>query len=276
MEPGLYWRRYVENLRANYSGEPDEFFRSNGNTDHFDHSYGCIKKDTIAESLFDAYYTLHPLIPKQYRFLAEESRIGRPAVALFGGIPMSVSSLEFAYMASRIDGYLGQSSGIVDIGGGYGGLAAALAMLGHNIVIVDFPELHRIQAHYLRKRGRLPMVEFIRAGDDAMSADAYVSTRSLCEMDTWQAHYYRDMIERNCTRLFYSVNKKGAACNISSWQPNDGWRLIFEAPFPYKAKKHWREWEMIWEKKRVAGRIAPAWSGDEDRAGDARTAFERV
>ena len=252
MKPGSYWRPYIENLRANYQNYPADNFRSNGHTNHFDHAYGCVKRDTVAESLFDAYHTLYPMIPERYRFLARESRIGRPAIALFDSVPMSVSSLEFAYMVSRIDRYLYAPSRIVDIGGGYGGLAAALVPLGHNVAIVDFPELHRIQRHYLTMRGLARNVEFIVAGEDARAAEAYVSTRSLCEMDAWQARCYRNMIERNCARLFYSVNKPGAVCSADDWWLRTPWRPVFDAPFPYKAKKHWREREMVWVRDRGA------------------------
>ena len=84
------------------------------------------------------------------------------------------------------------------------------------------------------------------AGEDARAAEVYVSTRSLCEMDGWQARQYKGMIEQRCSNLFYSVNKRGAVCKMSDWQPGDGWRRVYDARFTYRALKPWRERETVW------------------------------
>ncbi len=138
--------------------------------------------------------------------LLRDSLIGEPPHILLGDVPVTMNSIEHAYMSYRIGEGLRVDSGggpmaIVEIGGGYGGLAWALCRRFevYRYVLIDHPVCLEIQKWFLGQalKGTVRF-EFMTPYEihKIVGADLAVNTRSFGEMDLAEVQEYIPHIER--------------------------------------------------------------------------------
>lgn len=94
----------------------------------------------------------------------------------------------YRLIGDRLDELFGPLDGmrVLEIGGGYGGMAAELARRGCQVGIVDLPEARALQRAYLASAG----VELAKLGDDPFQIGFSAYALSECRAD-FQTDYAR-------------------------------------------------------------------------------------
>jgi putative sugar O-methyltransferase len=207
------------------------------------------------------YEQLRERIPERYRAFLEESPIGNPPVLEVGGIRLTQSSLEYTYMLSHLDPYLESAEVIVDIGGGYGGLARLikLARPRARLLLLDLPEVNAIQTYFLAKAfpeakvlGLADVVQKERIDPRALDFDflpipgqllerlepasfeAAINTRSMMEMDLETVGFYLRGIQEKISEggVFYCVNRYEKKTRLKDYPFDARWRVAHSEPWP--------------------------------------------
>lgn len=184
-----------------------------------------------------------PLIPDSLKYLAEDTDRGLPERSTIDGILVTAASIEYAYMAYTMQPCIGVMADVVEIGGGFGGLARAVMKLKPDIryTIIDFPPLLEIQRYYLEG---IDGVKFLPAGSDpGRAVTFFVNTRGLGEMDLWQVEHYIKIIERRLVRFgaFYCVNRAHRITNLDSYPMDERWRRVIDRGWPLSRQGDMRE-----------------------------------
>lgn len=217
-------------------------------------------------SVKERFKKLQSVTPLDSIIELSECSIGEPAsFKLFTnrGVELDVdgNDLSLIYFATRIDAFWRAThketpTRILDIGGGYGGLAGKLAKLypSAKISLIDTPEGNLLQTFYLHKLFPDSDIaitsESLEApnGFDAKFSimpirqfgllfnyewDLIINTRSMQEMDPEDITLYFDLIQkklRHCG-LFYNANQltggaAGIPYHISRSPYDDNWALL--------------------------------------------------
>lgn len=163
----------------------------------------------------------------------EFPKVGNPCGVIFEGKIIPIESLRHAYRAEEIKNILSKQEKriIVEIGGGYGGLAYQLALklkkTDTKYILFDIPEVVAISSAFLlaalpenkiRLYGEMPLVGVnkdyeicifphysIESLEDN-SIDLFYNSCSFSEMDGASARQYLSVIERCCRRYFMHDN----------------------------------------------------------------------
>jgi putative sugar O-methyltransferase len=205
-----------------------------------------------------------------------EAEIGDPPARRFAdvSVPVDLHDLSMVHFAVRLERLLAEAppTRTLEIGGGYGALAAKLhrCFPSTRSVIVDLPETGAVQHYYLSRA--LPSArivgyaEFLDLGPKAALevadvmllppaaivdlpdgvADLAINIRSLPEMSRAYAAFYAGEIQRLLTAsgTFYCVNAlaktlSGETVALADLPFDHRWRLDGSEPVPWQ--KHIRE-----------------------------------
>lgn len=194
-----------------------------------------------------------------------EARIGNPRCATLDGMALNHADLRLVYNAFRLRDLLPAGDPlIVEIGGGYGGLAAKLKRLWPQatVLIFDLPEASAIQHWYLSEcfpdvriaSYETALAESVAAiaaarPDFALlpgwciedmagnSADVVINTRSLMEMNSDTVAFYFEHLQRILRPggLFYCVNRyskpvDGKPNRLKDYPFDGRWLPVVSAP----------------------------------------------
>lgn len=167
--------------------------------------------------------------------LVEEKPAGRPVTAKAGGHRATTSSIEFAYLATRLRPWLGDHT--LEIGAGYGGLARALLETkSHDYTIVDYGVVQQIQQYYLGDDDR---VNYLDPGDELPYANLYINTRSMFEMTLEQIEWYGEQMKGQAH--FFSMNRSKFH-DMDEWPLPQNWELVYDEPHPMRSAFRMRLW----------------------------------
>lgn len=235
MRPSTYWAPILEEMRR--TGEDIESFRQQKIYAHIDNSNAHHGRHlpSMQRRCDEAWELLKDEIG-DLRCLVEDSERGSPVRFPIPGTPYTgtLASIEYAWMCSRLRPAW-PFRRVVEIGGGYGGLAYAVlrAFPETRYTIVDFPELVRVQSYFLEDY--LDQVTFLRPGEDVLGAvDLFINTRSMMEMDLDQVRWYLGMIRNRIAEEghFYCLNRVAKVTRLSDYPFDPRWQKLSDRTFP--------------------------------------------
>lgn len=159
----------------------------------------------------------------------------------------SRAALDYAVMLSTmclLTAIVGQPKVVVEIGGGYGGLAVRGMQLWPKATWwdVDFEEMTKIASHYVHHcrdspkfrtldvDGSLPVTNFPKL---VSTADLVINTRSMMEMDLDEVNWYLGALQEwlRPGKLFYCLNRDKVT-RMGSWDWDDRWSCLWRQPWP--------------------------------------------
>ncbi len=265
-----YWRELLERGRQEHGGKAGFLdredlwtnFRNNVITKGLDNAN--VPEEALPRvhaKWRSLYERIADGIPGKFRPFLEESPIGNPRALEIDGVRVTQSSLEYTYMLSHLDPYLEGADVVVDVGGGYGGLArlVKLARPGARVVLLDLPETNAIQTYFLASAfpgakvlglsdvvrlddidaGKLDLDFLILPGQlfDRLSPGSFqavVNTRSMMEMDLETVGFYIRQIQEKLREggIFYCVNRYEKKTRLKDYPFDDRWRVSYSEPWP--------------------------------------------
>jgi putative sugar O-methyltransferase len=200
-----------------------------------------------------------------------EAKIGDPGAQRFADFPAPIDyhDLSQVFFASSLERALGGRPAwrILEIGGGYGALAAKLRRInaGSRLVLIDLPETLAVQHWYLvsampgarligyQEYCNLGVQSALEQADvlllppaaiaelPARIFDAAINIRSFAEMTTDYVRFYVSEIERTLKKngIFYYVNRlqkksSGDLIRIEDTPFDDNWCLDNAHPLPWQ------------------------------------------
>ncbi len=198
-----------------------------------------ILDENFKKQLHEFYISLKHKTGAEFIFQLCDSQIGSPQVMECEGHLLNLNELFLIYSTWQIGRYVKQLelpvSNIVEIGGGYGGMAAKMKMLfpEASVFIFDLPEVNAIQRYYISSFFPQAKIfgysEYLSAGkrltDDfydfvllpgwcidlipQYSADVIINCRSMMEMTYDIITNYFEHIHKNMKigGLFYCLNR---------------------------------------------------------------------
>lgn len=135
--------------------------------------------------------------------------IGNPPFIQYGGYKLTHSDITNLFNAWRISRYVDNPKHIIEIGGGFGCLAAMLKWIypRAKITLVDLKDSLAIQRYYLKESfGTLSDFSFKQDMED-IEGDLVINIRSMMEMTPEQIAYYFLKIQHSNIEWFYCVNR---------------------------------------------------------------------
>lgn len=166
------------------------------------------------------------------------------------GFASSRAALDYSVMLSTLSRFtdiVGHPKVVVEIGGGYGGLAVRGMQLWPDATWwdVDFEEMTQIATHYVHHCREWTRETFFRTNGPmpqyepevlALLADAdlVINTRSMMEMDLSEADEYIQAIQDclNPGALFYCLNRESKVTRMRDWAWDDRWATLWREPWP--------------------------------------------
>lgn len=207
-------------------------------------------------SLINLYHKLSEVVDLSILRSASESFAGNNYCLNYRGQRLSYRVMRYAYYASQIKNSIEFNKindGIVlDLGGGYGGLARTLKNYYRNstIIIIELPELCLLSYYYLKScfpekkigqfldfkdnsitRENIRKYDFVIIPPSFFdkienhSIDLSINTTSIGEMTQEMQKFYIQNIERT-SQFFYSVNR--AKKRIEKYNSNGFYDIKFE------------------------------------------------
>jgi putative sugar O-methyltransferase len=265
-----YWRELLSRGRQEHGGKEGILdredlwanFRNNVITKGLDNAN--VPEDALPRAR-EKWRTIHrqlsERVPKELHPFFEESPIGNPRVLEIDGLRVSQSSLEYTYMLSHLEPHLDSARVIVDIGGGYGGLARLikLARPRTRLVLLDLPEINAIQTYFLSTA--FPHARVLGLTDVAnldsidprsldfdflvlpgqlierlspSSFEGAINTRSMMEMDLDAVGFYLRQIQQKIAEggIFYCVNRYEKKTRLKDYPFDERWRVLYSEPWP--------------------------------------------
>ncbi len=202
--------------------------------------------DNAEYDIAKAWDKFRPLVLPEYERLLDDPGIGNPPLAIIDGRVCSFGSIEFAAMASIILPHMKWPGSewmdwapkyILEIGGGYGGLARALLMADPDIdyTIVDLPEVLECSRHYLRDFGT--RAHFITPSQFSFSGMRYnmaIQTRGFMEMSLDEVVFYMSRLQDGGGmgralypgRLFFTINRVEKETRLRDYPFDDKWQVL--------------------------------------------------
>lgn len=256
---GKFWGPYA---RQKEGVELTPRFRADGTTKHMDRTWGSVHREKNpcyknARHYFDAEFkhdskTFQRIVPQGFWMLAEEYPFGAPMTGKWLSTRASLTSLDFAYMVWRLEPWLSSAKSVLEIGGGFGGLAQT--MLRHNpsleITLVDLAPMLRIQEYYLRNTGFSGHVKFVENEvPEGARFDVVVAARMMCELDLSEVERHLRAVDGTIAGggVFYCVYHERCINSHKDW-PLPRWETLLDGQFPFETRKNWRE--KIWKRPR--------------------------
>jgi len=136
--------------------------------------------------------------------------VGNPPYVQYGGHKLTHSDVTNLFNAWRITRYVDDPKHIVEIGGGFGCLAAQLKRFYPKckFTMVDLEDSLKIQRYYLKESlDNLNDFTFQQDMEGIEQADLVINIRSMMEMTPEQIAYYLEKIQENDVEWFYCVNR---------------------------------------------------------------------
>ena len=265
-----YWRSLLSEGRQGEGGkgdfiERDELwldFRNNVITKGLDNAN--VPDDALArvhDKWKGIYTRLSETIPEKFLRYFQESPIGNPRALAIDGIELTQSSLEYTYMLTHLEPYLANVETVVDIGGGYGGLARLikLAYPEKKLVLLDLPEVNTIQTYFLGNA--FPDATVLGLRDvshqnviDPQEIDAdflvlpgqlierlrpssfqlAINTRSMMEMDLETVSFYVGHMQERIAAggAFFCVNRYEKKTRLKDYPFDAHWYVSYSEPWP--------------------------------------------
>jgi putative sugar O-methyltransferase len=265
-----YWRSLLSEGRQGEGGkgnfiERDELwldFRRNVITKGLDNANVPDERlPAIHEKWKRMYERLAGTVPDRFQRFLQESPIGNPRALEIDGIQITQSSIEYTYMLAHLDRYLAGVETVVDIGGGYGGLAR-LIKLAHpevKLVLFDLPEINTIQTYFLGNAFPdatvlglrdvahqnvidpreidvdflvLPgqLIDKLRPGSFQLA----INTRSMMEMDLETVSHYVGEIQDKLAvgGAFFCINRYEKKTRLKDYPFDERWYVSYSEPWP--------------------------------------------
>ena len=192
-----------------------------------------------ASLLINLYHKLSERVSLDILRMVSDSKVGENSCLIYRGQRINQRVMRYAYYASQIKKNTNlinnKKNLILDIGGGYGGLARLLKNIYHDstFIIIELPELCMLSAYFLKRNfinknigifsdfkdkskitsDDLRKYDFVILSQDFMQRfdnevfDLIINTTSLGEMTDEMQNYYLTNIERCSKKYFYSVNR---------------------------------------------------------------------
>jgi putative sugar O-methyltransferase len=258
-----YWGRVLDRKGA-FVGDAElwEAFRSNVVSEGLDNAnVPAHARARVERRCVELLARLEPRIPTELHHYFEESDVGRPQSFEIRGRRVSQSSLEYTYMLWRLAPLLRErpDARVVEIGGGFGGLARVLKseFPGLRYTIFDLPEANAIQTWFLGRsfpRARFRYLADVPAagpleldGSDFLllpgplaarlpdgRVDLFVNTRSMMEMDVATVAFYFEQLQRAVRPdgAFYCVNRHEKYTRLKDYPFDARWRARIFEPWP--------------------------------------------
>ena len=265
-----YWSDLLESGRQDYGGKGDFIaddelwanFRRNVITKGLDNANVPEEAlERVQTKWRNIHRELTSIVPERLHHYFEETPVGRPKSVNHEGIPMTQSSLEYTFMLSHLEPYVEDAEVVVDIGGGYGGLARLLkkSFPEVRIVLFDLPEVNAIQTYFLSTcfpEARVLTLRNVHERENidprALGADFLVlpgqlierisrgsfglviNTRSMMEMDLPTVSSYIGHIQDKLRPggSFYCVNRYEKKTCLKAYPFDEKWYVSYSAPWP--------------------------------------------
>lgn len=226
--PGAYWRERevngpMDTIRAKASEQFDNSASRSFNVHEAKRQFGGV---------------IHP----DFYPLMNESPRGKPKTETLyhqgQKYTVSVSSIEFAAMASLLRPFMGKVRSVVEIGGGYGGLARACLLAFPELerwTIIDLPQVAKVSRWYLTGEAK---VQVLDVGDYELAepADLVIQTRGFMEMSAEEVEWYFSMIQGgrllNLDGLFWTVNRRKKITLFRDWPWDEKWKVLAHGRWP--------------------------------------------
>lgn len=159
-------------------------------------------------------------IPRSY---LRDSLYGSPAHEVVDGVPMTATSVKMAFHAKAIADKWGcDSPRILEIGGGYGALAFALAQRFDikNYYVIDHPSCIKMQLRFIVKTTQLPTDGWL-----GQEFDLAVNTCSFGEMDPDDVAGYFELIKKHLVPggALYINNRLKRVTDFKDYPYGPGW-----------------------------------------------------
>lgn len=153
--------------------------------------------------------------------MRRDTLVGKPShYEVIRGVPMTMMSLRHAYFAHTLSGYFSDNvpMHVMEIGAGYGGLAATLsrALDIRRYVFVDHRSCLKMQEFFARRAlGDMLYLSFVDIESSAVvhdgsSMDLIINTHSFAEMNASEVQRHFDVIQSENGLAYggalYSVN----------------------------------------------------------------------
>lgn len=206
-----------------------ENFRNNGLSDGFDntkklhahqptievseemlHIILTMVMDMVGEAFFNAYY---------------RSGVGNPEGPEVNGKTITISDLYAIFNAWQIVRHIPNAGRIVEIGPGYGALAALLRDIypDTEIILVDLPEHRPVTEYYLENTVGMDGISI--STDLPEGTDVVIALRCMMEMPMPEVERYIEWIQASAS-WFYLINRYMKR-NVTKWYPfDDFWRPV--------------------------------------------------
>lgn len=215
---GAHWKE-----RPRLEGDLSNF-RNNGLSNGFDNTRRLHPdqpptevSDDVLRGMLNMYLSMVGL-----EFFLEyyQSGVGNPEGPKFQGKTVTNSDLHALYNAWIIARHIADPERIVEIGPGYGALAATLRRLYPNaeIVLVDLPEHRPVTEYYLEETVGLKNITITTELPD--TADLVIALRCMMEMPPEEVEKYIDWVQGNDVSWFYLINRY-LKQNVTKFYPFD-------------------------------------------------------
>lgn len=232
----------------------------------------------VRQGLIEWYQSLQQKFGREFVERAYDNRIGSPMHVSFDGKMLNVTDLDHLSFAWSIWELVASSTlppnlVIVEIGGGYGGMACVLKRIfpEARIILLDLPEVTCTQTYYVSRsfpNTKIAHYEDLAAETawnarsvdfdfaivpgwcierlQSQSVDLFVNIRSMQEMNWATIRYYFNHIHRTIAPdgIFYCANRYSK--DTADVQPvilreypfDDFWTPLLSAPIPRQKKIH--------------------------------------
>lgn len=258
---GEFWDPYAKQKEG---VELTPRFRADGTTRHMDRTWGAAHREltprfkdsphNFANEFERGCRTFQEIVPQGFWMLAEEYPFGSPKTGVWvGRTRASLTSLDFAYMVWRLHQWLPSQGKVLEIGGGFGGLAQTL--LRHKpsleITLVDLAPMLRIQEYYLRNTGFSGHVKFVEnEAPKGERFDVVVAARMMCELDLSEVERHLKAADKAIAGggVFYCVYHLKCINRFEDW-PLPRWETLLDGQFPFERRKNWRE--KVWARRKA-------------------------
>lgn len=252
MTPSSYWAPLCERKRELSKKLPFDQFRRNELGMNIDNANGAHKRIAWLErNTMEAWRAMKSKIDSNLTWLVVDGPKGNPYRFEFDGLAMTYASIEYAYMASQLFAYAAPFRRVVEIGGGYGGLARAVMLAWPNThyTIVDLPEVSQVSKYFLADYAYdesgchgvdwidVDATMFLKDPRLEGPVDLFINTRSFGEMEIDQVTTYCNLIERSIRPAghFYCVNRIAKLVRFCDYPIPETWAKPLDDSWPLQA-----------------------------------------
>ena len=235
MMHGQHWRPRVVQT------DDMENFRHNGSTKGLDGTTS-VKKNVAGTQSHNAriyYEAVRNLCGVEFFNEVYECGIGNPDVEEWDGKKLTISDLQAVYNAWQIARFVEAPRHIVEIGPGFGALAAMLRKVypDTRITLVDLPEHHNFQRYYLEQTVGLDGIDV--GSDLPDDADTVIAIRCMMEMPISEVYRYFDWLQAlDTVQAFYLISRYLKWTMLKQYPFDNRWMPLISQPAFIQADMH--------------------------------------